>query len=196
MSDTTAQGSTSPTQHEAVQEVQGVFPNDDAMQTALSQLTLAGYDRADFSLPEDQEPGEVETPNEGASPPTDDSDKRQLRTMGTSMAGYAGAVAVAGATLATGGAAGLAVAAAAAVGVGTGAAANAAGQAADKAQVEARNARGREGKLILAVRTRTPEQATQVVDLMEQAGATRTEAVTRPQEALTAGVSAASWTGA
>lgn len=196
MSDTTAQSNAGPSQHEAVQEVQGVFPDDDAMQAALSQLTLAGYDRADFSLPEDQAPGEVETPNESASPATDDSDKRQLRTMGTSMAGYAGAVAVAGATLATGGAAGLAVAAAAAVGIGTGAAANVAGQAVDGAQVEARDARGREGKLILAVRTRTPEQAAQVVGLMEQAGAIRTEEITRLQGALTAGVSAASWTGA
>ena len=35
----------------SVAEVQGVFPNDDTMQDALSQLTLAGYDRADFSLP-------------------------------------------------------------------------------------------------------------------------------------------------
>ncbi len=178
-----------------VHEVQGVFPDDATMQGALSQLTLAGYDRADFSLPEEQPADELATPNESAEPATDDADKRQLRTMGTSMAGYAGAVAVAGATLATGGAAGLAVAAAAAVGIGTGAAANAAGQAADNAQVAVRNQRGREGRLVLAVRTTTPEQASQVTGLMQQAGALKTEAVTRADQALTAGVSSASWTG-
>lgn len=182
--------------HEAtVHEVQGVFPDDATMQGALSQLTLAGYDRADFSLPEEQAANEAATPNESAAPPTDDADKRQLRTMGTSMAGYAGAVAVAGATLATGGAAGLAVAAAAAVGAGTGVMANAAGQAADNAQVEARNQRGRDGRLILAVRTTTPDQVSQVSSLMQEAGALRTESVTRADQTLTAGVAAASWTG-
>ena len=184
-----------PEHQDTVHEVQGVFPDDATMQGALSQLTLAGYDRADFSLPEEQDANGVATPNESAEPATDDADKRQLRTMGTSMAGYAGAVAVAGATLATGGAAGLAVAAAAAVGAGTGAMANAAGQAADNAQVEARNQRGREGRLILAVRTTTPEQASQVTRLMQQAGALKTEAVTRADQALTAGVSSAGWTG-
>ncbi len=184
-----------PAQEETVHEVQGVFPDDATMQGALSQLTLAGYDRADFSLPEEQPADELATPNESAEPPTDDADKRQLRTMGTSMAGYAGAVAAAGATLATGGAAGLAVAAAAAIGAGAGATANAAGQAADNAQVEARNQGGREGRLILAVRTTTPDQVNQVTGLMQQAGALKTEGVTRADQALTAGVSAASWTG-
>lgn len=183
--------------HEAtVLEVQGVFPDDATMQDALSQLTLAGYDRADFSLPEDQPANAVVTPNESAAPPTDDADKRQLRTMGSSMAGYAGAVAVAGATLATGGAAGLAVAAAAVVGIGSGAAANATGRAADAAQVDERNQRGREGTLILAVRTTTPDQVNQVKTLMQQAGASKADAVERADKSLTAGVTAASWTGA
>ena len=195
MSGTTDSAKEGPSNAATVQEVQGVFPDDATMQNALSQLTLAGYDRADFSLPEEQPAGQASTPNEGADPATDDADKRQLRTMGTSMAGYAGAVAVAGATLATGGAAGLAVAAAAAVGAGTAAAANSAGQAADAAQVEERNRRGREGRLILAVRTTTPAQVDQVIGLMRQAGATKTNAVERADQALTAGITAASWTG-
>ena len=194
MSDT-GDAKAGPGHETTVHEVQGVFPDDATMQSALSQLTLAGYDRADFSLPEEQPAHEAVTPNESAAPPTDDADKRQLRTMGTSMAGYAGAVAVAGATLASGGAAGLAVAAAAAVGAGTGVMANAAGQAADNAQVEARNQRGREGRLILAVRTTTPDQVSQVTGLMQEAGALKTEPVTRADQALTAGITAASWTG-
>ncbi len=196
MSGTTDDSKEGPSHAATVHEVQGVFPDDATMQDALSQLTLAGYDRADFSLPEEQPAGQPSTPNESSDAPTDDADKRQLRTLGTSMAGYAGAVAVAGATLATGGAAGLAVAAAAAVGAGTAAAANTAGQAADNAQVEARNQRGREGRLILAVRTTTPEQASQVTKLMTEAGSSSTRAVERADQALTAGVTSASWTGA
>ena len=196
MSGTTDDGKAGPGLEATVHEVQGVFPDDATMQDALSQLTLAGYDRADFSLPEEQAANEPPTPNESAEPATDDADKRQLRTMGSSMAGYAGAVAAAGATLATGGAAGLAIAAAVAVGAGTGVAANAAGQAADAVQVEGRNQRGREGRLILAVRTTTPDQVKQVTGLMQQAGATKTEPVTRADQALTAGVTSASWTGA
>ena len=95
MSGTTGDAKAGPGHDATVREVQGVFPDDATMQDALSQLTLAGYDRADFSLPEDQPAHEVVTPNESAAPATDDADKRQLRTMGTSMAGYAGAVAVA-----------------------------------------------------------------------------------------------------
>lgn len=179
----------------SVAEVQGIFPNDDTMQDALSQLTLAGYDRADFSLPEEQHSGSASTPNESAENPTDDVDKAQLRTLGTGMAGYAGAVAVAGAVLATGGAALLAVGGAAVVGAGTAAAANAVGQAADQNAIDERNRRGVNGTLMLAVRTRTPAQAQQVIDLMQKAGASKVNPVTRSDDALTAGVSAASWTG-
>ncbi len=179
----------------SVAEVQGVFPNDDTMQDALSQLTLAGYDRADFSLPEEQASTAASTPNESAENPTDDVDKAQLRTLGTGMAGYAGAVAVAGAVLATGGAALLAVGGAAVVGAGTAAAANAVGQAADQSAIAERNRRGANGTLMLAVRTRTPAQAQQVMDLMQKMGATKVNPVTRSDDALTAGISAASWTG-
>ena len=112
------------------------------------------------------------------------------------MAGFAGAVAVAGATLATGGAAAVAAVAAAAVGAGAGLAANAAGHAVDQAGVEDRDQRGAEGRLILAVRARDPGQAEEIAALMKQAGATETTAVTRGAEMMTAGVSSASWTGA
>ena len=179
----------------SVAEVQGVFPNDNTMQDALSQLTLAGYDRADFSLPEEQHAQAASTPTEGAENPTDDTDKAQLRTLGTSMAGYAGAVAVAGAVIATGGAAALAVGGAAAVGLGTAAAANATGQAADQAAVDERNRRGAAGTLILAVRTTTQAQADQVTGIMQKAGAVKATPINRGEGAMTAGVSAASWTG-
>lgn len=184
-----------PAHQATVQEVQGIFPGDDAMQVALGELSLAGYDRADFSLPEEQPTTATETPNESASAPTDDLDKQQLRMMGTSMAGYAGAVAVAGATIATGGAVALAVAAAAVVGASSAAVAGAAGLVADKAQAGERDRRGAAGTLVLAVRTRSPEQADQVMELMRRAGASAVEPVTRVDQSMTAGVTSASWTG-
>ncbi len=51
MSTTTGDPKAGPSHTSTVHEVQGVFPGDDMMQDALSELTLAGYDRADFSLP-------------------------------------------------------------------------------------------------------------------------------------------------
>lgn len=182
-----------PALQQAVQEVQGQFPSDSAMQDALSRLTLAGYDRADFSLPDDRD-ATMDTPNESAENPVDATDKAQLRTMGTSMAGYAGAATAAAATLATGGAAGVAVAAAAAIGAGSALAANAAGQAADKASVNTRNERGAAGTLILAVRVTSDEETDEVTGIMEATGATAVKHVDRGD--MTAGVSSASWTGA
>ena len=178
-----------------VQEVQAHFQTDDQLQVALGELGLAGFDRADFSLPEDQPGRSVQTADEGAENPVDDIDKAQLRTMGTGMAGYAGAAAVAGVTLATGGAAAVAAAAALAVGVGGALVANAAGQAADRVSSEDRNERGQAGTLILAVRTAKPGQAEKASGILKAAGATSVQTVTRGEDMLTAGVSAASWTG-
>ena len=190
MSDTSKQG---PTLKNTVSEVQGHFPSDAALQDAIGRLTLAGYDRADFSLPVDQPA--APTPNESAENPVDDIDKAQMRTMGTGMAGFAGAAAVAGATLATGGAAAVAAAAAAAVGIGSGLAANAAGRAADNASTEKRDDRAAQGTLILAVRTTTPDEVAEVTQILGQAGATGITEVNRGADMLTSGVSAASWTG-
>lgn len=184
-----------PALTETVQEVQGHFPNDALLQDALGQLTLAGYDRADFSLPQDQPDQAIQTPTEGAESPIDQIDKSQVRTMGTSMAGYAGAVAAAGVTLATGGAAALAIAAAAAIGGGSALTANAAGRAADQASKDDRDERGRAGTLILAVRVADAESAQSATAIMRQAGATQVDTIGRGTDMLTAGVSSASWTG-
>ena len=185
---------TSPALPDAIDEVQGNFPNDASLQDAMTRLTVAGFDRADISLPHPDHAATGATPNEGADNPTDSEDRSQLRTMGASMAGFAGAAAIAGATIATGGAAGVAIAAAAAVGIGSGLAANAAGHAADNAVVEDRDERGSAGKLILAVRIRKPEQIQTATALMEQAGGSHVGPVRRSAEQA-GGVNAASWTG-
>ena len=198
MSDTVAaggSGTAGPALTENVEEVQGHFPDDATLQVALGELTLRGFDRADFSLPQDRPDQAMQTPSEGADNPVDQIDKSQLRTMGTGMAGYAGAVVAAGATLATGGAAAVAVAAAVAAGAGAAATANAVGRTADNASTDDRNERGQAGTLILAVRLRQPDKAGMVTDVMRTAGATDVKAISRGETLLTAGVSSASWTG-
>ena len=172
-----------PALSESVQEIQATFPNDATLQAALGQLGLAGYDRSDFSLPEDQADSTSQTPNEDAENPTDDTDKRQLRTMGSGIAGATAAFALAGATIATGGAAGVAALGAAAVGAGAMAAATTSGVAADRVDVAKRDQRGAEGRLVLAIRTRDENQAKQVMEIVQGAGATDARPVMRSSEA-------------
>lgn len=191
MSETTKDG---PTLSETVAEVQGVFPSNDAMQDAISKLTLAGFDRANFSLPATHSGAANATPNDGAADPMTDVDMQQARTLGTSMAGYAGAFAAAGATIATGGAAGVAIAAAAAVGIGTAAAANAAGTAAKDSQAQDRDAAAAAGQLVLAVRATDEASRSKVEQVMRESGATQVAAVERAGN-MVSGVDSSGWTG-
>ena len=178
----------------SVQEVQGHFPDDAALEEALGRLTIAGYDRADFSLPDERE-AIMQTPNETAENPTDTIDQAQLRTMGTGMAGFAGAAAVGGAIIATGGAAAVAAAAAAVAGAGSAGLAGAAGLAVDRNEHDKHDKRGAEGTLILAVRATSPEEAEEITSLMQQSGGTDVRSINAGEEVMTAGVSSASWTG-
>ena len=93
----------SPTLPASVQEVQGVFPSDAALQDAIGRLTRAGFDRAALSLPAPNPTADEATPTQGADDPTTEDDIRQTRTMQTSMAATAAAFIGAGVTVATGG---------------------------------------------------------------------------------------------
>lgn len=184
----------SPTDHVPL-ELQGFFPDNASLQDALDRLEAAGFSRGDLSPPE-------EHPNFGEKPAGDpgvtkasDTDKAQLRTLGTGMAGYAAAAAVAGATIATGGAAVVAVAAAAVVGVGSAAAAGGVGRAADQKADEQRDDLALEGRLVLGVRTSTVDEATIATDIMTGAGAVRVRPIDQVSDATTAGLSSALWTG-
>ena len=187
-----------PSLPEAVQEVQGVFPSDAALQDAVAKLTLAGFDRADLSLPATAPTAGEATPDMGAAPPTTDTDLRQARTMGTSMAGTIGAFAAAGATIATGGAAGVAIAAAAAVGAGSALAAKAAGDAAIRVEGNAREDAAKAGQLVLAVHAATAERRGVAEEIMRAAGASNVAAIERASGTLSridTGVNSTGWTG-
>jgi hypothetical protein len=110
------------------------------------------------------------------------------------MAGTIGAMAAAGATIATGGAAGVAIAAAAAVGAGSALAANAAGNAAGHVQAEERNEAAALGRLVLAVHAPNLAKREIAERLLKEAGATSVASVKREAGELS-GIDSAGWTG-
>ena len=164
---------------DAVQEVQGIFPSDEALQDAIARLTQSGFDRADLSLPTAQPPSQMATPEQGASLPTTDTDVRQVRTMATSMAGTVGAFAAAGAVIATGGLAAVAIGAAVAAGGGAALLANAAGNAAGNVQHEGRQDSAARGELVLSVRATDASRQASAVQIMRASGAIGVTALER-----------------
>lgn len=180
-----------------VQEVQGWFPGNDSLQAAIAKLALERYDRSDFSLPEDQGRARpsASAQDDGTEVPETPIDHQQFRTMGTGMASYAGAVIAAGVVVATGGAAALAAGLAAAAGLGAAAVSEGIGKAAYQSRVDEYDRHGAAGTLVLAVHATTQAQADEVVRIMRESGASQTKLITHAGEALTAGISASSWTG-
>ena len=176
-------------------ELQGFFPSDASLNAALERLADAGFRRGDLSPPKEHPHWGERPESEAKNSLVKDEDSAQLRTMGTGMAGYAGAAAVAGVTIATGGAAALAAGAAAVVGVGSAAVANTFGHAAEASIKVQNDTMAAEGRLVLGVRTATADLAAQAREIMEAAGAEQVDAVYSVTDATTAGVSSASWTG-
>ena len=168
-----------PALTETVQEVRGTFPSDQAIQDAISRLEMAGFDRAAISLPDaDPLPAQA-TPEQGAENPEAEDDSRQSRTLHTSMAASVGALAAAGAVVATGGLALPAVAAAIAGGVGLGAAAEGISKASDKLQHDTREEAAARGELLLSVHLRDPAKQGIAEQAMREAGASQVEGIVR-----------------
>jgi hypothetical protein len=168
-----------PILSEQVQEVQAIFPSDATLQEAIGRLTRAGFDRAAISLPATNPPAKDATPSAGAENPNTEDDAQQSRTLHSSMAGAVGALAAAGATIATGGAAALALAAAAGAGLVTGGAVSVVHRAVDAAQSDAREDAAQAGQLVLAVNVSSPEDTSLAEAAMHEAGASRVERVDR-----------------
>jgi hypothetical protein len=164
--------------NEAFREVRATFADSSKMQDAVSRLSVAGFDRADLSLPS---PGLVqgaETPEDGTKPASTDADARQARTLGASTAAAAAAIAAAGITVATGGAAAPAVAAAVVAGGAAGGSVFAVHGTADHMEQEDRDIRAAHGDLVLAVRATSEAKRYQAETILRAAGATEIETVT------------------
>ncbi|MBV8573803.1 MAG: hypothetical protein JOZ58_02020 [Acetobacteraceae bacterium] len=189
MSDTSKPGDPGPQMSDAVQEVQGVFPSDSALQDAISRLGTAGFDRADISVLDATADQSQATPEEGAQNPNTEEDERQARTLHTSLAASVGVMAGAGAVVASGGALAPAVAAAAAGGLGLGGAMQGVASAAKESEHQTREEAAAKGELVLSVRLKSADLREAAEEAMRSAGATRVQGVVR------AGISSASWTG-
>jgi hypothetical protein len=168
-----------PVINNTIQEVQGIFPSDAALQDAIGRLTRAGFDRAALSLPSaNPAPGEA-TPSAGAENPNTEDDARQSRILHTSMAASVGAMVGAGVTVATGGAALAAAAAAVGLSALAGGGVSAAHMAVDAAQAQSRTDSAAIGQLVLSAAAPDEESVQQARAAMQEAGASRIEAVSR-----------------
>ncbi len=152
-------------------EVRGVFDDSERMSDAVGQLSVAGFDRADLSLPEAAPPPERSTPESGAKPADSDEDATVARTLHTSGAASVAALAAAGITIATGGAAAVAGVAAVAAGAVAGGATFAVTNAADESEQQDRDVKAASGELILSVRAPTLEKMAEAEGILRAAGA-------------------------
>jgi hypothetical protein len=151
-------------------EVRATFSDPSQMEAAAKELTMAGFDRADLSLPTRghslQEPGST-----GSSKPVEtDEDARQARTLGTSTAASAAALAAAGAIIATGGAAIPAVAGAVLAGGLAGGATFAATGSATGAEQQTREDQAASGRLVMSVRTMSADKVETAKAVLFRAG--------------------------
>ncbi|GAN77405.1 hypothetical protein [Acidisphaera rubrifaciens] len=167
-----ADQTTSPPLAASVLELQGVFPSETALRDAVARLSLAGFDRAELSVPSG-------VAGMDAAPPQTEVDQRQARTLGTSMAASSGAMVGAGLAAAAGIAVAPIAAAAVVGGLAAGAIAGAAASGAKSAEDASEQQRAAAGQLILTVRLRDRAQQGEVERAFKEAGATRWDAVER-----------------
>jgi hypothetical protein len=149
----------------ALHEVRATFNSPEAMQAAVAQLELSGFDRADLSLPEMAPAAEQDTPESGAKPVDSEEDARQARTLHTSGAASVAGMAAAGVVIATGGAAAPAVVAAVA-----GAGLAGLSSAANRGEQVDREQRAAAGALILSVRAASVTKRDEAEGILRQAG--------------------------
>nr|WP_321983443.1 hypothetical protein [uncultured Lichenicoccus sp.] len=171
---------TIPIMSDTIREVQGVMPDEGALQQATQSLLTAGFDRSDLSLPVPRPSAQETTPEQGAENPTDEHDARQARTLANSTVGVAGAL-MGGlaASVATGGAALPVAAAAVAAGLGAGGLSQATFQGAANVREQRHDAQGARGELVLAALARNPEREALATRVLSEAGALRVETVER-----------------
>ncbi len=178
-------GKAGPGLGDTILEVQAIFPSDAALQAAIAELTRAGFDRAEFSLPHVTHAAGGATPNEGAENPDTIDDRTQIRNLNTSMAAAGAGMIGAGIVVATGGIAAVAVAAAVGAAAVAGGGVRAMLSTELEGQTEERDAAAARGELVLAVRTRDAERRARAEAILAAAGATRVAAVSRTDDGIT-----------
>src|SRR5262245_41954332 len=157
-----------------VREVDGVFVDRERLEDVVSALAAAGFRHADMTavLERHLEGGRRVAVTGLPSGDFTQADKRQLRTLATSMSGAVAALAALGVIIATGGSAAAAVMAAAFVG----------GSAASGADVF-KSLQGFDGvgeDVILSVRVKNPSDEERVAEIFQRYGAIQIWAQNRP----------------
>ena len=177
MSDTGQDHTTIPILGGTVREVQGLLPNEGALQQATYALLSAGFDRGDLSLPDARANAADPVATEN---PADEHDTRQVRTMMTSTIGIAGAL-IGGtvASVATGGAMLPVAAAAVAAAAGAGGLTQMGFQGAADTREATHDAQGVQGTLMLSALVRDAEKEKLATSILREQGATAVETVER-----------------
>jgi hypothetical protein len=153
-------------------EVSATFQTSEAMQEAMNKLSLAGFDRADLSLPDKDAPVEQATPEAGAQTPDTPEDAQQARVVHTSTAASAAAIAAAGLTVATGGAALPVIAATVLAGAVVGGATFAVSTLANSTTQADRDRKAASGILVLSARAPTREKQAEAEAILRATGGT------------------------
>jgi hypothetical protein len=165
-----------------LREVDGVFASDSALQDAIGRLELAGFDRADLSLPHAARAAEPDTPEQGAENPDTEEDASQVRTLVTSLSGAVAAMATS-LGVAAGDALVVPALAALAAGLGVTAVVEAVTRRGARAQHAHRESAASHGQLVLAVHLADPGRLGAAEQAMRDAGGTHVESIVRPAAA-------------
>lgn len=167
---------------ETVREAAAVFDDPGKLEAAVSDLQSHGFDRADISvLAREGLTGRLaqdypDTKQAASDPDAkrdaliSDTDVRQARVLGTSLAAALAAFAAAGITVMTGGTAALAAGAAAAAAGGIGAAGAAVGERARTDELAYYREQIERGGVVLWVRIRDAEHERRAVDILSRNG--------------------------
>jgi hypothetical protein len=176
-----APNSSAPSCATSSRPVCGTFADGETLNAAKSILVRAGFTLSGLTIVCDPR-----LLNDDHAVPTTEADERQLRTLGSSLAGAVAALAAAGAVIATEGAALAALAAAAAFGAGA-----AAGMRALSTYVgiDGVPGIGLAGPVILCVMAEQPGRAEKALELMRASGAQRAWVQAAAHQQLNASVS-------
>lgn len=164
---------------DTVREVDGIFSSDAALQEAITRLELAGFDRADLSLPHAAGASQPDSPDQGADDPDTEEDFSQRRTLEASLSGAVAAMAASLGMAATGAAVAPALATALAAGLGITALAEAVMRVGARSRHAHREMDAAHGDLVLTVHLSDPARLEVADRAMLTAGGMRVESVER-----------------
>jgi hypothetical protein len=148
----------------------GLFASSAALNNAIKELEMAGFDRADLSLPDTQPRN---APDLSPKPPDTGVEAQQSRIFHTSVAGAFAAVVAAMIAAALGGGVGPMVGAAIAAALVVSATVHLISRAASRREQMDRDRKAASGRLVLSVRTPAAVKVAHATEILQRAGAVK-----------------------